>query len=72
MVFIILLVYIVATANYFYVEYIAEESHLKDVEFSIKEVEMVRALKKKEGNICNTAAILNFFYKITISPYRGD
>ena len=43
--------YILATLNYFYVEYIAEESRLKDVEFSMKEAEMVRALKKKEGNI---------------------
>ena len=68
----ILLVYIVATINYFYVEYIAEESRLKDVEFSIKEVEMVRLLKKKEGNICNTATILNFFYKINIFSCRGD
>ena len=52
--------YIVATINYFYVKYIVEESRLKDVEFSIKEAEMVHALKKKEGNICNTATILNF------------
>ena len=49
---VLLLVYIVAIINYFYVEYITEESRLKDVEFSIKEAEMVRALKKKEGNVC--------------------
>ena len=54
-------VYIMGTI--FYVEYITEESHLKDVEFSIKEAEMVRALKKKEGNICNAATILNFSIK---------
>ena len=47
--------YIVATINYFYVKYITEESRLKDVEISKKEVEMVLALKKNEGNICNTA-----------------
>ena len=40
--------YIVATINHFYVECITEESRLKDVEFSMKEAEMVRALKRKK------------------------
>ena len=63
---------ILATINYFYVEYITEESRLKDVEFSIKEAEMICSLKKKEGNICNTATILNFFYEINIFSCRGE
>ena len=62
--------YILATI--FYVEYISEESCLKDVEFPMKEAEMVHALKKKEGNICSTATILNFFYKSNMLPCRGD
>ena len=67
--------YIVATINDFYVIYIlyiTEESRLKDVESSKKEVEMVHALKKKEGNICNTATILNFFYKMNTFSRRRD
>ena len=65
--------YIVATINYFYNEYIAEESHLKDVEFLIKKAEMVHALKKKEGIIFITQQQYWIFsIKSNLLPCRGD